>query len=267
MPLVRLDRHGLTVAVVDDAGLPVIGLPRRALVACDSTPLCELRLVARAATSEEGRAAIVTLQPSRADDHAQLWQALRASQTHRVALPARGESAQPSEGAPSAASRQTHAVSERVNVRALAHKHEPEALLPAASAADPRGSVSCDAAFSLASPEDAWFFARWLDYHFAELRARSRMCGAAADLHDLLMRVVDHEVEVRLVFQSTEAVVHTTTELACRWITAEAARQLDMTVEDGLYGKATACGSPAGWPAWGVMASRTRNASFSPRRS
>jgi hypothetical protein len=270
MPLVRLDRHGLTVSVVDDADPPAIGLPRRALIVYDSTPLCELRLVARSATSEAGRATTITLQPSRADDHAQLWRALRA---HWAQWPAAAMPSRSNEGSerslppdPSAESRQSHQACLQDNVRADTDAGHREAELPASRPTDSRDAVSCDAAFSLTSDEDAWLFARWLDYHFAEVRARARMSGAAADLRDFSMRVVDHEVEVRFLFQSAEQVVRTSTELTCRWITAEAARQLGLTVEHWLYGTRTGHGCRPGWHVSAGVDSYSGSHSFSSSR-
>ncbi len=245
MPLVRLDRDGLTVAIADDVHPLIIGLPRRALIVCDSMPLCEIRLVARAASREQGRAMTVTLQPSRANDHAQLWQALRTYQTQWTASPSASDnrSERLPQFAPSAVSRQPHEESAQDNARWETDACNDETDLPTATVVGLRGFVSCDAAFSLARCDDAWLFASWLDYHFAEVRARARMSGAAADLRDIFMRVVDQEVKVRFLFRSMEQVVQTSTELACRWIAVEAARQLEMTVEHWTYGTPAAFGS------------------------
>jgi hypothetical protein len=78
MPVARLDRHGLTASVVDDAGLPPLGLPRPARVLSGDEALCELRLVARALMRPNGHYFELTMQPSRADDDLAFWQALRA---------------------------------------------------------------------------------------------------------------------------------------------------------------------------------------------
>ncbi|RDU96332.1 hypothetical protein DWV00_24885 [Trinickia dinghuensis] len=227
MPLLRLDRHGLTVAVPDDADAPALGLPRRALIIGDSAPLCELRLVARSAAREAGQPMTATLQPSRADDHALLWQSLVAYRAQLGAAPSCAQAVQSPSFAP--------------------------------SGAELRYRVACDAAFTLANHEDACFFSRWLDYYFAEVCARAKMSDATADLREMFMRVVDHEVEVRFAFHAGERVVRTSAEAACRWIAAQASQQLGMTVEHWLSGTTTACSSPAGWSMRAVMASRAGN--------
>ena len=256
MPLIRLDRHGLTVAADDDVDPPAPGLPRQALIVGDFAPLCELRLIAREAMSEQGQRTAVILQPSRADDHARLWQVLREykprwDEWHSIS----GHRAEQLSSFDRSTKRD-----DTLHWRTDMCVRELDS--PSAREIESRGSVSCDAVFSLASQEDAWFFSRWLDYHFAEVRARARMSGAAADLRDIFLRVVEHEVEVRFLFQSAEQVVRTSTELTCRWITAEAARQLGMTVEHWLLGMAAACGSLAGWSLGAATDSRTGTCSF-----
>lgn len=243
MPLTRLDRCGLTV-VADAADWPAIGLPRRAQIIADSTSLCELRLVARMVVPGEDATIAVTLQPSRADDDALLWQALRAYQIHLGTAPSdegserfavlaalAATSAGPGdEGA-------ERAVCEDTTAR------EHRAAKPNASTTAWRPRVSCDVAFTLGSREDAWFFSRWLDYHFAEVRAWARMKDAAADLREMFMRVVEHEVEVRFVFQSGARIVRAATETTCRCVATEAAHALSLTAEYWLASTLTA--SPA----------------------
>jgi hypothetical protein len=112
--------------------------------------------------------------------------------------------------------------------------------------------VSCDVAFSLASQEDAWFFSHWLDYHFEEIRAWARMSDGAADLREIFMRVADHEVEVRFVFQSSERAMRAATETACGCIKAEAARQLAMTIDYCLPGTGATLASPIVWSGRGA---------------
>ncbi len=209
MPIVRVDRNGLTVALSDDADVPPIGLPRSALIVDGADSLCELRLVPRAAACSPGRTNQMTMQPSRADDHAVLWQALRTHQRHLGAVPA-------------------------------------STPAPWSSVSD--GLVRCDAAFGLANADDAWFFSQWLEYHFAEVRARSRMAGTAADLREVERRVVDHEVEVRFVFQANERIARACMDANCRWVAAEAARQMGMTVEHWLAGSTITGSSPGAWP-------------------
>ncbi|WP_206956481.1 hypothetical protein [Trinickia acidisoli] len=265
MPLLRLDRHGLTVAVRDDAELPSIGLPRRALIVGDSVPLCELRLVARAATRAEGHAITVTLQPSRADDHALLWQALCAYRINGGAAPSGERSASVKAGAdqPDRARARQDDASARSKARSSTAASRRETVSMAASADDLRYRVACDTIFTVANHEDACFFSHWLDYHFAEVRARARMSCVAADLREMLTRVIDHEVEVRFVFHAADDVVRACTEAACRWIAAEATRQLGMTAEHWLANASIAGGLPTCWPQRAVMTSRAGSYSFS----
>jgi hypothetical protein len=243
MPLIRLDRRGLTV-VADAGDWPAIGLPRRAQIIADSTSLCELRLVARTVVPGEGSTIAVTLQPSRADDDALLWQALRAYQIHLGTAPSDEGPERFAVLAALAATSGGHgdegaerAVCEDTTAR------EHRSAKPTASTPLWRPRVSCDVAFTLGSREDAWLFSRWLDYHFAELRAWARMNDGAADLREMFMRVVEHEVEVRFVFQSGERIVRAATETACRCVATEAAHALSLTVEFWLASTLTA--SPA----------------------
>lgn len=246
MPIVRLDRHGLTVSA-DALEVPTIGLPKLASIVTDSTSLCELRLVARSATPRPCRAATVTLQPSRADDHALLWHALRAYQIHLGTTPSHGES----EWLHRLASTPTTCPAPR-DAREGEPSSDKAAVDGAATwlgpaLANSRGWVSCDAAFTLASHEDAWFFSQWLEYHFAEVRAWARMSDASADLREMFTRVADHEVEVRFVFRSSERVVRACAEMACRRIATETARGLGMAAEHWLAGSAVASAPPGTW--------------------
>jgi hypothetical protein len=214
MPVVRLDRLGLTVVADKGATLPPLGLPRDALIVAGATVLCESRLVVRAATPTGSGATELLIQPSRAGDGAALWAALRARQIQENAA-----GTQPCTRSP--------------------------ALLQSASSlpvqvGDLRTQSWCDASFGMASREDAQFFACWLDYHFEEVRVRSRMTHAAAQLNEIYVRVADDEVETRFVFaQSDESLIHARMETLCRWIRTEAARQLNMTVEHWLGGALT----------------------------
>ncbi|MGN6652004.1 hypothetical protein [Trinickia sp.] len=267
MPLARLDRRGLTVAAnaAAPADWPAIGLPRRAQIIADSTSLCELRLVARTAIPCAGRTVEVTLQPSRADDDALLWQALRADQIHLGTVPLEqemGQLANPSAVATASPRRRDGAAGRAAGTETAAREHRAVRL--AASTIEWCGPVSCDVAFTLASREDAWFFSRWLDYHFAEVRAWARMNDAAADLREMFMRVVEHEVEVRFVFQAAERIVRASTETACRCIAAEAAHGLGVTVEYWLASTPTAL--PGGSRHRAVVSSYADTHSFSSKQ-
>ena len=208
MPVVRLDRLGVTAVAREGAELPPLGLPRNARIVSGATVLCESRLVVRAATFTESGATEVLMQPSRAGDGAALWGSLRARQMQENAV--------------------------RIQTQPDTRK---AALMRNASAStvpplgDLRTQSWCDASFAMASREDAQFFACWLDYHFAEVSAHARMALPAARLNEIYTRVVDEEVEARFVFSPCdEPLVKIWMETICRWIEAEARRQLDMTV-------------------------------------
>jgi len=259
LPILRVDRHGLTVAVDDgiDIDLPPIGLPRSGLIVGDSDSLCALRLVSRAVVRREGHAVEMMMQPSRADDHAVLWQALRVHQQRfgvvtagdRAPWPAGREG--PGRAEPHRA-RQIGATNEEGAVAVLPERQAG----PAAMGIDDSPSlVSCDTTFTMVSHDDAWFFSHWLEYHFAEVRARTRMSSAAADLRDIHTRIADHELEVRFLFQASERIVRACTEASCRWIAAEAARQIGTTSEHWLSSRLVAGGSLAQWPRPAVLTS------------
>ena len=58
MPLLRIDRHGFTVSVTDDAQLPPLGLPRPARIVRGDETLCEPRLVAQCALPVTARGVV-----------------------------------------------------------------------------------------------------------------------------------------------------------------------------------------------------------------
>ena len=258
LPVLRVDRHGLTIAVIDDSDLPPIGLPRRALISCDSTALCELRLVSRSVARTQGRGIEMTMQPSRADDHAVLWLALRAHQLHHGRVPGGVAPPWSVHGEPAQAAKPT-AHTAYTSPAADAQSAAAASELAAEPSTDGIGAtrmlVWCDTAFTMANRDDAWFFSHWLEYHFAEVRARTRMSYPAADLRDMHTRIVDHEVEVRFLFQSSERIVQACAEASCRWIAAEAARQVGMAVEHWLCGASSAGDARLGWPRHATVAS------------
>ena len=220
MQVVQLDRLGLTIVAADDAALPPIGLPRRALIVSGSTELCELRLVVRTATRAESGATELVVQPSRANDHTSLWGVLRgvlrARQMQENAAPMQRDTC----------------------VAAF----PKEASASPLQLGNPCMRSWCDASFTTASLRDAQFFACWLDYHFAEVRAYARIALPAAQLSEIYTRAVNGEVETRFVFSRMDDSLATAcAETLCRWIQAEAARQLGMMVEHGL-GAASASG-------------------------
>lgn len=234
MPVLRLDRDGLTVAVPveDEADMPPIGLPRRALLVGDSKTLCELRVVLRTVTRVEGGAIELTMQPSRADDHALLWLALRAYQLQLGPSPWRDLRARSSkvQGAQS-----------------LLLRPQPEGAAAQPETEYDEGNSQarawCGAAFTVANRDDGFLLAHWLEYYFVELRARARMHDARAELCDVHIRVADHEVEVRFVFRDDERVARASTQAVCQWVAAEAARQLHMRLEHWLSPSMSAVGA------------------------
>lgn len=254
IPIVRLGRNGLTVAVGGHAKLAPIGLPRRASIIGDATELCELRLVARAVTRIDEHRAEVTLQPSRADDHALLWQALRAYHLETGAG-SWDEAPSVSRQLSGAVSTEHQTPAARARREGLVKKEAQSAAAGAEAAGTamderddaPHAPVWCDTVFTLASSEDAWFFAHWLEYHFAEVSARARMGDESAHLHEIVTRIADHDVQVRFVFQTAERLVRASTDACCRWIAAEASRQLRMSVEHWLAGVSPARHAAAGW--------------------
>lgn len=206
MQVLRLDRLGLTVVVEDDAALPPLGLPRRALIVSGSTELCELRLVLRHVVRTESGAMQLVMQPSRASDHATLWGVLRARQGYEHAAPTQWDA-------------RSAAFSEMGSVSPL-------------QLGNLRMQSWCDASFATPSRRDAQFFACWLDYHFAEIRAYARIALPAAQLNEIYTRAVGGEVEIRFVFSwLDESLAAACAETLCRWIQAETAGQLDMIVE------------------------------------
>lgn len=219
MRVVRIDRLGLTAVAADDAALPPIGLPRRALIVSGSTELCELRLIARTATRAESGATALIMQPSRASDHTSLWGVLRAHQMQEDAVA-------------------TH----RDTCAAAFPKHDYAPLLQLGNAWMQSWR---DATFTTSSGRDAQFFACWLDYHFAEVQAYARIALPAAQLSEVFTRAVSGEVETRFVFSRFDDSLATAcTETLCRWIRTEAARQLDMIVEHWLgSSSASGCGT------------------------
>jgi hypothetical protein len=213
MQVVQLDRLGLTVVAADDTALPPIGLPRRALIVTGSTELGELRLVVRTATPAERGATALVVQPSRASDHASLWGILRGL---------------------------LHAGQMQENAAPMQRDTGVAAFPKQASASplqfcNPRMPSWCDASFTTASRLDAQFFACWLDYHFAEVRAYARIALPVVQLNEIYTRAINGEVETRFVFSRLDDSLATAcAEMLCRWIQAEAARHLDMMVEHGL---------------------------------
>jgi hypothetical protein len=235
MPVLRLDRDGLTVAVAvavdDEADIPPIGLPRRALLVGGSKTLCELRVVLRTVARVEDGAVELTIQPSRADDHALLWLALRAYQLQLGPSPWRD--------VPARSSKVRGARTSLRQPRTEGAAAQPETEYDQGNS---RARAWCDAAFTVANRDDGFLLAHWLEYYFVELCARARMHDARAELCDVHMRVADHEVEVRFVFRHDERVARASTQAVSEWVAAEAVRQLHMSLEHWLSPNLSAVG-------------------------
>ncbi|RKP43880.1 hypothetical protein D7S89_24710 [Trinickia fusca] len=211
MSLVRIDRRGLTVRVSDDAGLPPLGLPRQARLLSIDDVLCELRMVARVIARPQQGALQVTMQPSRADDHASLWLALRAHQMRGGTL---------FEGA------------------GLALLSTIDRAL-AAEAERFDAGAHCDVAFTLPGLADARFFAVWLEYHFAEIVARAHTASSPAELCEMRLRSIDSNVlEVRFSYAWANCSAPACSEEISAWIAAEADRLFGLMVEPSLPYKA-----------------------------
>jgi hypothetical protein len=163
----------------------------------------------RTATRAESGATELIVQPSRASDHTSLWGVLRARQIQQNVAPM-----------------------QRDTGVAVFPKEASASPLPLGI---PRMQSWCDAAFATASCHEAQFFACWLDYHFAEIRAYARIALPAAQLDEIYTRATHTEVETRFVFSRlNDSLATACADTLCRWIQAEAARQLAMMVEHGL---------------------------------
>ena len=196
MPLLRIDRHGFTVSVTDDAQLPPLGLPRPARIVRGDETLCEPRLVARCPMHGSAPVREIVLQPSRSDDDIAFWQALHA---HR---PPQGSAA----GAHPATADRDSPASTRLD------------SLQAASS-----SVLSDsqAIFTLRDGDDAAFFAAWLEYHFAEAVARARAASTPAELHDIVCRTQVADAMIGFEYRSSGNPTQAATRETCAWIAAE----------------------------------------------
>ncbi|WP_146166218.1 hypothetical protein [Trinickia symbiotica] len=199
MTVVRLDRHGLTANIADDATLPQLGLPRAARVLCAGETLCELRLVPRALVRAGGRSLELTMQPSRIDDDLSFWQAVYARRHLYPDVPARGDHAD-----------------DRPN-RSSEAWHSPQ---PEISTAESASAATCSrAAFMLSTANEALFFSEWLEFHFAELAAHARAMASPSNLLDLDRRRTDATVNVAFIYRyscNSNAVHRATDELCAR---------------------------------------------------
>ncbi|MEX3959454.1 hypothetical protein [Trinickia sp. EG282A] len=202
MTVVRLDRHGLTANIADDAALPQLRLPRAARVLCAGETLCELRLVPRALVRAGGPSLELTMQPSRIDDDLSFWQALYARRHLYPDVPARG-----------------HQADDRPNRSGEAWRLTQREISSAESASV--GTCS-HAAFKLPTANEALFFSEWLEFHFAELAAHARAMASPSNLLELDRRRTDATVNVAFTYRYSCDSVHRATDELCARIAQEA---------------------------------------------
>ena len=200
MPVVRLDRDGVTAALPDAVVLPPLGLPRPARLMNGDALLCEVRFIVRAVVRCDADAMAVILQPSRAGDDTTLWQALRAYQRQHGFAAFVPESR--ADGAASNVAR------------------------------DYDRSSYCEAALSVRSADDAAFLLAWLEYHFAEIDARTRATLPGTGLATLDTRIVDSDIELRFGYRGAAPGSERAAAVdACRWIASEAKRLFALAVD------------------------------------
>lgn len=216
MPLLRLDRDGVTAALPHALVLPPLGLPRPARLMNGDALLCEVRFIVRTVDRHDADAMEVTLQPSRAGDDAALWQALRAYQRQH-------------------------------GFAAFVPECRAEGMAPNAGRDYDRIRY-CEAALSLRSPDDAAFLLAWLEYHFAEIDARARATLPGTGLATLDTRLVDADIELRFGYRGAAPDSARAAAVdACRWISGEAKRLFSLAADVAVAEDASRRGRPIGW--------------------
>ncbi len=225
MPLVRLDRNGLVFSLGERVKLPPAGLPKPAAIVCGDEPLCELRLVIRDVDRAVGGRLELTVQPSRVDDHELFWQALRAyQQRHRRAVVHSSFARQPD-----------HA--RHAQLRPLRPLRVPLAAgWNCESQNDPAAGEPLDARalyaamFTVERRDDALFLAELLEYHFAEIDARSKLASPFIQLQALESRLTGRDVRVQFRYGFADMAAREATKQVCGWIEAELTTHFDMSV-------------------------------------
>ena len=222
MPFVRLNRDGLVFSLGELARLPPVGLPRPAVIVCGDEPLCETRLVLRSVDHAVGGRLELTVQPSRADDHELLWQALRAyQQRHRRDLVHSPLVRQPEPG---------RAQLRRLRVPLATGWSRESQNDPAAS--EPLDACVLPAAtFTVERRDDALFLADWLEYHFVEIDARSKLASPIVQLQEVESRLTGRDVRVQFRYEFADMAAREATEQVCGWIETELATRFSMPVE------------------------------------
>jgi hypothetical protein len=229
MPFVRLTREGLVFSLGEPAQLPPIGLPRPAAIVCDDEPLCEMRLVIRSVERAVGGRLELTVQPSRADDHELLWQMLRDyQQRRRRDLVHSSLVRQPEPGrAPDHA---RHAQLRRLRVPLATGWSCDSQNDPAAG--EPLDACALHAAtFTVERRDDALFLTDWLEYHFAEIDARSKLASPFLQLREVESRLTGRDVRVQFRYEFADIAAHEATKRICGWIETELATRFRMPVE------------------------------------
>jgi hypothetical protein len=229
MSIVRLDRHGLTASVADDAGLPQLWLPRPARVLSGGETLCELRLVARTLARPNGHTFELTMQPSRADDDLTFWQAMRARRHLYPEMPGSAEfvGQLPGELEAVVALRQPEAASKVPNCSQTTNVRRPNAArMPGAV----YGDIGCEVLFKLLDNNDALFFSEWFESHFAEVAAHVRAGPCPADLHNIDRHRAGTAVRVAFRYRWGSQAVERATNEVCKHIVLEAERLFGMSL-------------------------------------
>lgn len=229
MSVVRLDRHGLTASVADDAGLPPLWLPRPARVLSGDETLCELRLVARALARPNGHTFELTMQPSRADDDLSFWQALRARRHLYPEMPGNSEFLGQLPGELEAVEelRRPAAASKVPNCSQTTNSRRPNAIRNQECMYADSG---CEVLFKLLDNNDALFFSEWFEYHFAEIAAHARAASCPADLHDIDRHRAGTVVTVAFSYRWGGQSVQRATNEVCKRIVLEAERLFGMSL-------------------------------------